>query len=88
MPWNYRVVRTVTKTPLGIEDTYQVHEVYYDDPKQPDLPTACGKQASVPIGEDIAELKRVFEMQQLAFDLPILDMEHFENREKPCEPKS
>ena len=31
MAWNYRVVKKVTKIPLGETDvTYEIHDVYYD----------------------------------------------------------
>ena len=79
MSWNYRVIRTVNKTPellrknnpdVGEFDIlYTIHDVYYDD--NGDI-VNIGRKSPV-IGEDIEELKWSLQKMLEACDKPVID---------------
>ena len=81
MSWNYRVIRTVNKTPellrrnnpdVGEFDIfYSIHDVYYDDNK--DIAN-IGRESPVE-GEDIEELKWILQKMLEACDKPVIDHE-------------
>ena len=72
MSWNHRVVRrSYTHADGYVEDTYQIHEAYYDvEPKL--LLTISGVSA---IGNTVQELREDLERMLKALDKPVLDYE-------------
>ena len=71
MSWNYRVVKTVTKIPLGDTDvSYGIHTVYSD--KNGDIVNISEKPSYV-IGDDMDSLKWNLESMMLACDKPIIN---------------
>jgi hypothetical protein len=70
MSWNYRVVKKVTKIPLGETDiTYEIHNVYYDDSE--DI-VNIGK-ISFPMSDDVDGLKYNLEQMLEACKKPVID---------------
>jgi hypothetical protein len=70
MAWNYRVVKKVTKIPLGETDiTYEIHDVYYD--KNLDNPS-IGK-ISLPLSDDVEGLRWTLEKMLEACKKPVID---------------
>ncbi len=70
MAWNYRVVKKVTKIPLGETDiTYEIHDVYYD--KNLDNPS-IGK-ISLPLSDDAEGLRWTLEKKLEACKKPVID---------------
>jgi hypothetical protein len=70
MSWNYRVVKKVTKIPLGETDiSYEIHDVYYD--KYLDKPSIG--RLSFPMGDDVESLQWSLERMLEACKKPILD---------------
>ena len=71
MSWSYRVVKTVTKIPLGdIDISYAVHEVYYDE--NGDI-VNISENPSYPISDDLEGLKNVLSKMMTAYDRPVID---------------
>ena len=70
MPWNYRVVKKVTKIPLGETDiTYEVHDVYYDE----NLDIVNIGKISFPMSDDVDGLKWTLKKMLEACKKPVLD---------------
>ena len=66
MTWNYRVIKRV----IGGEDSYGIHEVYYNDDG---TIRAWSENPIIPTGETPEELKKDFLIQRHALDNPILN---------------
>jgi hypothetical protein len=70
MSWNYRVVKKVTKIPLGeIDINYEIHNVYYDENE--DI-VNIGK-ISFPISDDVDRLKHNLKQMLEACKKPVID---------------
>jgi hypothetical protein len=70
MSWNYRVVKKVTKIPLGETDvTYKIHDVYYD--KNLDNPSIG--RISLPLSDNVEGLQWVLEKMLDACKKPVID---------------
>jgi len=70
MPWNYRVVKKVTKIPLGETDiTYEVHDVYYDE----NLDIVNIGKISFPMSDDVDGLKWTLKKMLEACKKPVID---------------
>jgi len=65
--WNYRIIRRHHKE-IDTE-TFQIHEVYYDDEHQVESWTAGPID---PTGETLLELKGDVELMLKAFEQPVL----------------
>jgi hypothetical protein len=81
--WNYRVVKTVTKIPLGDTDiSYGIHEVYYDD--NGDI-VNISESLAHPISDDLEGLKWNLERMMKACKKPVIDYNTGEevNRHSP-----
>jgi hypothetical protein len=71
MSWSYRVVKQVTKIPLGDMDiSYAIHEVYTDE--NGDIVNISEKPSYV-IGDDAKGLKWQLEKMMLACDKPVIE---------------
>jgi len=71
MSWNYRVVKTVAKIPLGDTDiSYAIHTVYSDE--NGDI-VNISEQPTFPIGDDTESLKWQLEKMMTACNKPIID---------------
>lgn len=66
--WNHRVVRTVNDG----EETYAVHEVYYD---RNGVVTTITERAVSPLGETFEELRAELAMFTAASLLPVIDFD-------------
>jgi hypothetical protein len=70
MSWNYRVVKKITKIPLGETDiTYEIHDVYYDE----NLDIVNIGRLSFPMGDDVESLQWSLERMMEACKKPVLD---------------
>lgn len=70
MSWNYRVIEHKTPTKFSPDEVQlSVHEVYYDEGKQPYTWTA---EAARPKGETLEELAKDLHMMSQALNKPIL----------------
>jgi hypothetical protein len=70
MSWNYRVVKKVTKIPVGGTDiTYEIHDVYLDE----SLDIVNIGKISFPIGEDVNGLKWTLKKMLEACKKPVID---------------
>jgi hypothetical protein len=71
MSWNCRVVKTVTKIPLGNTDiSYAIHEVHTDE--NGDIVNISEKPSYV-IGDDTESLKWQLERMMEACKKPVID---------------
>ena len=71
MAWSYRVVKTVTKIPLGnIDISYGIHEVYYDE--NGDI-VNISESLAQPLSDDLEGLKWSLERMMEACNKPVLD---------------
>lgn len=71
MSWNYRVVKTITKIPLGDTDiSYGIHEVYYGD--NGDI-VNISESLAHPISDDLNGLKWNLERMMEACNKPVID---------------
>ncbi len=71
MSWNYRVVKTVTKIPLGDMDiSYGIHEVYYDE--NGDI-VNISESLAHPLSDDLEGLKWSLERMMEACNKPVID---------------
>ena len=71
MGWSYRVVKTVTKIPLGDTDiSYSIHTIYNDE--NGDIVNISEKPSYV-IGDDMDSLKWNLESMSLACNKPVID---------------
>jgi len=70
MAWNYRVVKKVTKIPLGETDiTYEIHDVYYDK----NLEDPSIGRISLLLSDDVEGLQWNLERMLEACKKPVLD---------------
>ena len=70
MSWSYRVVKKVTKIPLGETDiTYEIHDVYLDE----SLDIVNIGRLSFPIGDDVESLQWRLERMMEACKKPVID---------------
>ena len=70
MAWNYRVVKKVTKIPLGETDiTYEIHDVYYDE----NLDIVNIGRISFPMSDDVEGLKWCLKKMLEACKKPVID---------------
>ncbi len=82
MAWNYRVVKKVTKIPLGETDiTYEIHDVYYDK----NLEDPSIGRISLPLSDTVEGLQWNLERMLEACKKPVLDYNTGEelNRQSP-----
>lgn len=71
MSWNYRVVKQVTKIPLGDTDiSYGIHEVYYDD--NGDI-INISESLAHPLSDDLEGLQCNLERMMEACKKPTID---------------
>jgi hypothetical protein len=71
MAWSYRVVKTVTKIPLGnIDISYGIHEVYYDE--NGDI-VNISESLAHPLSDDLEGLKWSLERMMEACNKPVID---------------
>jgi len=71
MAWSYRVVKTVTKIPLGnIDISYCIHEVYYDE--NGDI-VNISESLAHPLSDDLEGLKWSLERMMEACNKPVID---------------
>ena len=75
MSWNYRVIKKI----IGSEESFQIHEVYYNDDG---TIKAWTENSIIPTGETLEELKKDFLMQLRGLDEPILDYDELEKSVK------
>jgi hypothetical protein len=83
MSWSYRVVKQVTKIPLGDTDiSYGIHTVYIDE--NGDIVNISEKPSYV-ISDDMEGLKWNLESMILACDKPVIDYNTIEelNEQSP-----
>lgn len=70
MGWQCRVVKKVTKIPLGeIDTTYEIHDVYLDE----NLDIVNIGRLSFPMGDDIESLQWSLERMMEACKKPVID---------------
>lgn len=80
MSWSYRVVKYVTKIPLGnIDISYAIHTVYTDENN--DI-VNISEQPAYAIGDDTESLKWQLERMMLACDKPIIDYNTGEEQDR------
>ncbi len=71
MAWSYRVIKTVTKIPLGnIDISYGIHEVYYDE--NGDI-VNISESLAHPLSDDLEGLKWSLERMMEACNKPVID---------------
>jgi hypothetical protein len=71
MSWSYRVVKYVTKIPLGdIDISYTIHSVYADE--NGDI-VNISEKPTYPIADNLDGLKDVLSKMIVSCDRPILD---------------
>lgn len=70
MTWNHRVIKTEGEW----EDSYQIHEVYYNEAGRP---KACTASSVKPYGESVEELEEECRRFVKACLQPVLDMVDF-----------
>jgi hypothetical protein len=71
MSWNYRVVKTVTKIPLGDTDIiYSIHRVYSDE--SGDI-VNISEQPAYPIADDAESLRWQLQKMMECCNKPIID---------------
>jgi len=71
MSWNYRVVKTVTKIPLGDTDiSYGIHEIYYDE--NGDI-VNISESLAHPISDDLGGLRWNLKRMMEACKKPVID---------------
>lgn len=71
MAWSYRVVKTVTKIPLGDTDiSYAIHTVYSDENG---TIVNISENPSYPIGDDAESLQGILQRMMTACDKPIIN---------------
>ena len=71
MTWNHRVVKKSTDTGDGLDEIYEIHEIYYDD----DGEILCySENPTVPMGLDLSDLEGDLKLRLEALDKPVLEM--------------
>lgn len=80
MSWNYRVVKTVTKIPLGDTDiSYGIYEVYYDE--NGDI-VNISESLAHPISDDLKGLQWNLEKMLEACKKPVIDYNTGEEQDR------
>jgi hypothetical protein len=80
MGWSYRVVKQVSKIPLGDTDiSYGIHEVYYDD--NGDIVNISESLAN-PISDDLEGLQWNLERMMEACKKPVIDYNTGEEQDR------
>jgi len=80
MSWSYRVVKTVTKIPLGdIDISYGIHEVYYDE--NGDI-VNISENLAHPISDDLEGLQWNLERMIEACKKPVIDYNTGEEQDR------
>ena len=80
MSWNYRVVKTVTKIPLGDTDiSYGIYEVYYDE--NGDI-VNISESLAHPISDDLEGLQWNLERMREACKKPVIDYNTGEEQDR------
>ena len=83
MSWSYRVVKTVTKIPLGDIDIsygiYGIHEVYYDE--NGDI-VNISESLAHPISDDLEGLQWNLERMMEACKKPVIDYNTGEEQDR------
>jgi hypothetical protein len=70
MAWNYRVVKKVTKIPLGETDiSYEIHDVYLDE----NLDIVYVGRLSFPVSDNVQSLQWSLERMTEACSKPVID---------------
>lgn len=72
MSWNYRII----KTTIGGEDSYGIHEVYYDENGKPKMYSEDPIPAH---GETLTELREDMDRLLQAFEKPIISSDDFKD---------
>jgi len=77
MSWNYRVMKHVSKSPMGDEEYLAIHEVHYRDKDVDDLTVPVdeigwSEEPTTVQGDD--ELRWSLESMLKALDKPIIDV--------------
>lgn len=75
MTWNYRVFRNTTE---GM-DSFEIHEVYYDESGRPH---SYMESASQPFGDNVEELRAEIQYMLEALQHPILTAADFQRTGK------
>lgn len=76
MTWNYRIIKSIDEDG---EASFGIHEVYYDESKNPH---SCTAEPIVLAAESLDDLKKDLKLMQKAFEKPVLEMFYFDNLEK------
>ena len=77
MSWNYRVVRRCVRY-RDHEETFEaVHEAYYEDGHEREMPHSIAREPAAPIAETPDELRDMHRLMLLAFDETPLDWDNF-----------
>lgn len=71
MTWNHRVIRHI----YGSEESFAIHEVFYDDEGAPTLVT---EDAVGVWGDTVADVEKTLRWMMKALQEPVLDMIDFE----------
>ena len=80
MSWSYRVVKQVTKIPLGdIDISYGIHEVYYDE--NGDI-VNISENPSYVISDDVNGLERNLQNMLEACKKPVIDYNTGEEQDR------
>ena len=80
MSWSYRVVKTVTKIPLGDTDiSYGIHEVYYDENGNI---VNVSESLAHPLSDDLDGLKWNLEKMIEACDKSVIDYNTGEEQDR------
>jgi hypothetical protein len=70
MSWQYRVIKKITKIPLGETDiSYEIHDVYLDE----NLDIINIGRVSLPIGDDVESLQWSLERMIEACKKSVID---------------
>ena len=71
MSWSYRVIKIVTKIPLGdIDISYAIHTVYTDENN--DI-VNISEQPAYPIGDDVESLTWQLQRMMESCNKPVID---------------
>jgi hypothetical protein len=72
MSWNYRIIRRKFVSDIVPDGEYShgIHEVYYDEAKQP---YTWSTNPIAPRGETLEDIKGDINLMQKAFNLPVLE---------------
>jgi hypothetical protein len=71
MTWNHRVVREVIFAGDEVEETFKIHEVFYNDTDGTIM--GYSEESVAPFGTDVSDLKSDYAAMGGAFGRPVLD---------------